>query len=109
MSGLAGMANMGANMGRQAMGMPTVPMGGAAAGAPAGGAPVFPGAAQPIPNPMPQMGAPEPAEVATNQLGAGVAAAAVIGVLLGCLLFRKGDAAADGDSDDDLESDDDSK
>jgi hypothetical protein len=68
-----------------------------------------PGAAELIPYPMPQMGGPEPAEVATNQLGVGVAAAGVIGVLLGCILFRRGGQTADGDSDEDLDSDDDSK
>jgi hypothetical protein len=68
----------------------------------------FPGAAELIPAPMPGMGGPEPAEVASNQLGIGVAASAAIGVLLGCVLFRRG-RENDEDSDEDLESSNDSK
>ena len=111
LGGLGGFAQAGASMmaggmagGPGAMlGMPPTP-----AGVPPGMSP-FPGPAELIPSPMPDAGSAEPAQVATNQLGVGVAASAVIGVLLGCLLFRRGDQAADGDSDEDLQSSDNSK
>ena len=124
MGGLGALANIGAGLASPGMagGNPLASaaglMGGMMGGpsAPAasmggipGSANPFPGPAELIPNPMPQMGAAEPAEVATNQLGVGVAAAAVLGVLLGCVLFRRGGQPADGDSDDDLDSSDDSK
>ena len=115
-------------MGGSAMGggMYGSPMGGGMYGSPMGGpmgmmrppgmmpgmnpgAPVFPGAAkqiQPSPEQMSASMASSPAGASTQTLLIGMGGAVALGLLTGCLLFRK---SSDDDSDSDMDSDDDEK